>query len=124
MAHFYASIQGNRSERTCLGTKSGILGHIRGWRLGGYVKLFYCPVIEDDGINIKITGGSNGRYDDEKSFSLYCRDHFTNELVEYQGYADKIKKAKTEFETKREKNAFRKEYKKHDFWKWLETVKK
>ncbi len=33
MSHFYASIQGNRSERTCQGTKL-IDGHIRGWNLG------------------------------------------------------------------------------------------
>jgi len=31
MADFYAEIEGNRSPRTCMGTKnSGIDGHIRG----------------------------------------------------------------------------------------------
>ena len=35
MSHFYASIEGNRSEATRCGTKSsGMQGHVRGWTIG------------------------------------------------------------------------------------------
>lgn len=59
MAHFYASIQGNRSERTCMGTaKSGIYGHVRGWNIGG--KVLVNDYDGQDMVDIYITHGSNG----------------------------------------------------------------
>jgi hypothetical protein len=60
MAHFYASIQGNRGEATRLGSKaSGITGHIRGWNVGARV-----DVIHEDGkdvVRVFKTTGSSGR---------------------------------------------------------------
>ena len=59
MGHFYANIQGNRSEATRMGGKdSGIRGHIRGWEGGGRVA---CQ--HEDGVDvvyIYATTGSNG----------------------------------------------------------------
>lgn len=61
MAHFYASIQGNRSQRTAMGTKnSGIDGHIRGWDIGGRVWVRYNEETKQNEVTIDITGGSNG----------------------------------------------------------------
>lgn len=61
MAHFYASIQGNRSGRTAMGTKnSGIEGHVRGWNIGGRVYVSYNEATGQDEVTIYITGGSNG----------------------------------------------------------------
>ena len=60
MAHFYASIQGNRGGATRMGTKSsGVDGHIRGWNIGARV---YCGVDADgnDIVTVVLTGGSNG----------------------------------------------------------------
>lgn len=60
MAHFYASIQGNRGESTRTGSKnSGIRGHIRGWSLG--VKVYGS--VDDNGndtFTVELTSGSNG----------------------------------------------------------------
>ena len=59
MAHFYASIQGNRSEATRMGTpNSGIYGHVRGWDIGARVD---CAVDTDgnDIVTVRITRGSN-----------------------------------------------------------------
>ena len=60
MAHFYASIQGNRGEATRMGTpNSGIEGHIRGWNIGCSVRCF----VGTDGVDrvrVSITSGSNG----------------------------------------------------------------
>lgn len=61
MSRFYASIQGNRSERTCQGTESsGIRGHIRGWEVGVEVD----GIVSDgrDTFHVYTTGGSNGRH--------------------------------------------------------------
>lgn len=59
MAHFYASIEGNRGMATRCGTKSsGITGHVRGWTVGARVELSH-----EDGTDIARvyrTGGSNG----------------------------------------------------------------
>jgi hypothetical protein len=59
MARFYASVQGNRGQATRTGTKkSGINGHIRGWKVGAQVS------VEDwagqDQVSVRITGGSHG----------------------------------------------------------------
>lgn len=72
MAHFYANIKGNRSERTACGTKnSGISGHIRGWNIGGKVQVYHNDLLEKDGIIFHLTGGSN--YDSNLGVSLhYC----------------------------------------------------
>lgn len=60
MAHFYASIQGNRSERTAMGTKnSGIEGHIRGWNIGGRVYVSHNQETGQDEVTVYITAGSN-----------------------------------------------------------------
>ena len=59
MSRFYASIQGSRGEATRQGTpKSGIQGHIRGWRVGVKVRGF-----NDNGhdvFRVYATSGSNG----------------------------------------------------------------
>lgn len=58
MAQFYASIQGNRSEATRMGTKdSGMRGHIRGWNIGAEVEMSHTS--EGDFCRIYATGGSN-----------------------------------------------------------------
>ena len=60
MAHFYATIRGNRGEATRMGTpNSGIGGHIRGWNIGVRV---YGRVDENgkDVFDVVQTGGSNG----------------------------------------------------------------
>ena len=58
MAHFYASIQGNRGEATRMGTKkSGINGHIRGWISGASVSCF----VNSEGLDVvevRLTNGS------------------------------------------------------------------
>lgn len=60
MAHFYASIQGNRGEATRLGTpSSGIGGHIRGWNVGCKVEC-YIGADEKDHVRVVLTSGSNG----------------------------------------------------------------
>lgn len=59
MAHFYASIQGNRGEATRMGSKdSGISGHIRGWHVGARVDMDH----EDgkDVVRVYRTSGSQG----------------------------------------------------------------
>lgn len=64
MAHFYASIQGNRGEATRMGSKgSGISGHIRGWNVGARVT---CSHENDkDVVRIYKTTGSAGYGQDE-----------------------------------------------------------
>lgn len=61
MSHFYGTIEGN--ARTCTnrcGTKkSGIQGHIRGWDLGGHVRLDYSYEKAVDILHFTLTGGSN-----------------------------------------------------------------
>ena len=59
MSRFYASIEGNRGEATRQGTpKSGIRGHVRGWKLGARV---FCFVNEqgEDSVKVELTGGSS-----------------------------------------------------------------
>jgi hypothetical protein len=59
MARFYAGIKGGRGEATRAGTSSsGIQGHIRGWRIGGRVRMW----INDNGedvVYIELTSGSS-----------------------------------------------------------------
>jgi hypothetical protein len=58
MAHFYASIQGNRGEATRMGSKdSGITGHIRGWNVGARVTVEH--VDGSDFVRVYRTTGSN-----------------------------------------------------------------
>lgn len=60
MSHFYGSLQGNRGQATRQGTaKSGIDGHIRGWKVGARVE---CRVNENgqDVISVCATHGSMG----------------------------------------------------------------
>lgn len=60
MAHFYASIEGNRGEGTRCGTKSsGIHGHIRGWGTGVKV-IGHVTVSGEDEFTVYATGGSRG----------------------------------------------------------------
>ena len=59
MARFYGSIHGNRGEATRMGTpSSGFTGHVRGWKVGGYVDLRADG--DDDVCEIRATTGSNG----------------------------------------------------------------
>jgi len=61
MAHFYASIQGNRGEATRMGTKnSGIKGHIRGWCVGARVICSHDKKTGKDTVRVWKTGGSHG----------------------------------------------------------------
>ena len=61
MAHFYASIQGNKGEATRMGTKdSGIRGHIHGWDIGCEVLCTYNPRTDEDEVTIYLTSGSRG----------------------------------------------------------------
>jgi hypothetical protein len=60
MAHFYASIQGNRGEATRMGSKdSGITGHIRGWNVGARVNIDHVDGV--DVVRVYRTTGSNAR---------------------------------------------------------------
>ena len=65
MARFYAEIQGNRGMASRMGTpKSGIWGHIRGWRIGCRVSCY----VDDEGrdvIQVVQTGGSSGTIADK-----------------------------------------------------------
>jgi hypothetical protein len=120
MAQFYADIEGNRSPRTCMGTKSsGIEGHVRGWNIGGRVNCYYCEVIDGDYMIISVSSGSNGRYD-AKNLGNFCRDR-AGELVDYIEYKEKIAKLKDEFlQLHSDDIAFRRQYKKKEFWSWYE----
>jgi len=60
MAHFYASIQGNRGKATRLGSKtSGIFGHVSGWNIGCKVYVNHNTDGQDV-VTVYRTGGSNG----------------------------------------------------------------
>ena len=59
MAHFYASIQGNRGEQTRTGTPhSGITGHIRDWNMGIRV-IGSCDTEKASEFKVYLTKGSN-----------------------------------------------------------------
>lgn len=61
MAHFYASIKGNRGETTRMGSKdSGISGHIRGWDTGVRVDIRHSAKDGKDHVLVYRTAGSNG----------------------------------------------------------------
>ena len=75
MAHFYASIQGNRSEATRMGTKnSGIEGHIRGWDIGAKVKCTFDPETKEDYVTVYLTSGSSG-YKSDKLIGSFTVDY-------------------------------------------------
>ncbi len=57
MAHFYASIEGNRGPATRCGSKDGIEGHIRGWNVG--VKVVMTHKNGKDIAYVYKTGGSS-----------------------------------------------------------------
>lgn len=63
MSRFYASIQGSRGEATRQGTcKSGMVGHIRGWKIGACVEMRTAKDNpDDDDCLVTITHGSRGR---------------------------------------------------------------
>ena len=80
MAHFYANIQGNRSERTACGTKnSGISGHIRGWDIGAWSAVGHAN--GKDIVTMKLTSGSNGG----KDFNFHVQ--FDGEKITINGKA-------------------------------------
>ena len=59
MSHFYANIQGNRGGTSRGGSKkSGIHGHIRGWRIGVKVNGYHEEKDDIDEFHITITNGS------------------------------------------------------------------
>jgi hypothetical protein len=61
MAHFYASIQGNRGEATRCGSKtSGLTSTVSGWDIGVEVTLEYDANLGTDIVHIYATEGSNG----------------------------------------------------------------
>ena len=61
MAHFYASIQGNRGGASRMGTtSSGIEGHIRGWDIGIEVMGGTNSDTGEDTFCVYLTPGSNG----------------------------------------------------------------
>lgn len=75
MAHFYASIQGQRGEATKLGSKSsGIQGHIRGWNIGARIQCFVNSKGEDM-VQVWITPGSNGAGREHMIFSGSRKDY-------------------------------------------------
>jgi len=60
MSRFYGSIQGTKGEATrCGDSKNGIHGHVRGWNLGGMVRMFVNEHGEDV-CRIWVTSGSQG----------------------------------------------------------------
>ena len=61
MARFYGNIQGNRKEKTTLGSKnSGLIGHLRGWNIG--IKINCCVDKNDkDIVTVYLTSGSNNK---------------------------------------------------------------
>ena len=58
MARFYGSVDGSRARSTAIGSeKSGITGHLRGWKTGAIVDV--SSVAKDvDFIRVYRTGGS------------------------------------------------------------------
>lgn len=62
MAHFRATIEGNRGQASRLGTKkSGIVATINGWDIGVRVWIHFDENIQQDIIHIRQTGGSGGQ---------------------------------------------------------------
>lgn len=58
MAHFYATIQGNRGQASRMGTaKSGMTAHIRGWDTGVRVYLWVGRDGKDK-VSVQRTSGS------------------------------------------------------------------
>lgn len=66
MAHFYGSMIGSRSERTCMaGKNGGINAHIRGWNVGAKVWIHFNEETQKDEVTVYKTGGSNGATSDK-----------------------------------------------------------
>ena len=62
MAHFRATIQGNRGEASRLGSKSfGIKATVNGWDIGTSIYAEYSDILQSDIIKVNFTGGSNSR---------------------------------------------------------------
>ena len=84
MAHFRATVQGNRGEASRLGTKgSGINAHIDGWNSGIRVVAFYNEANKRDEFSLYFTSGSNGYgtsvsigrvYEDDKGNMVWVGD--------------------------------------------------
>lgn len=63
MSRFYASIHGSRGPATRIGTgKSGIEGHVRGWRVGVLVEGRVKRDTGEDCFDIYMTSGSGGQH--------------------------------------------------------------
>ena len=62
MAHYRATIQGQRGEASRLGTKqSGIRAHVNGWDIGVYVSIQHIQ--GHDVVYVSLTHGSHGGED-------------------------------------------------------------
>lgn len=59
MAHFRATIKGNRGLVSRLGTKAGLVATINGWNIGVNVVASHDPLTGRDHIHIYQSGGSN-----------------------------------------------------------------
>ena len=74
MAHFRATIQGNRGEASRLGTKgSGLDADVNGWDSGVSVRASYNNEKKRDEFSIYLTGGS-GYSSVGKFLGKYYRD--------------------------------------------------
>lgn len=61
MAQYIGEVKGKAGEASRLGSiKSGLCGHMRGWRIGGRVVMEWDQRNERDTVDIVLTGGSNG----------------------------------------------------------------
>lgn len=79
MARFYAEIRGQaKTSATRTGsTSSGISGHIRGWDSGVQVYGYnnrYVTGNDKDAFEIRLTSGSNNRYDSMSIGDVYLDD--------------------------------------------------
>lgn len=61
MAHFRATIQGNRGEASLLvSQESGIFATVNGWNVGVMISMWFDPQDGLDKIRVTLTSGSNG----------------------------------------------------------------
>lgn len=66
MAHFYSTVSSKGTEHTKRGEKKdGMTAHLRGWRVGVSVALFYDETIGKDVVRVFRTGGSNGNREEK-----------------------------------------------------------
>lgn len=83
MSHFYAEIEGGRSEASRTGHKStGISGHVRGWGVGVRVRGFHDDETGKDMFRIYATGGSDG-HSAEQLLALVTTDTKGRPTVEH-----------------------------------------